>query len=172
MDPVHIHLLLNHAPIIGFYVGVALLVYALFRKSEEVMVTAFIALALSALAAVPVYLTGEPAEDAVERLPGVAKALIEEHEDAGKLSIIAAIGSGILALASLIFSRRGQLGKALIWVTLAVSLVSAVLMARTGNLGGQIRHSEIRTDRSSQQTTQGEKPSADKNTRKGDDHDD
>jgi hypothetical protein len=36
---------------------------------------------LTALLALPVYFTGEPAEKVVERLPGVTEPLIEEHEN-------------------------------------------------------------------------------------------
>ena len=37
MDPVHVHLFLNHVPIVGSFAAVLLLAYAAIRKSDEVM---------------------------------------------------------------------------------------------------------------------------------------
>ena len=35
MDPAHLHLMLNHIPVLGTAFGMALIAWALFRKSEE-----------------------------------------------------------------------------------------------------------------------------------------
>ena len=105
MDPVHVHLFLNHVPIVGSFAAVLLLAYAAIRKSDEVMRVGLVALVLTALVAIPVYLTGEPSEDIVEKLPGVSEAFMEEHEDAGKLALIAAIVTAI-ATSPLLGSKR------------------------------------------------------------------
>lgn len=57
---------------------------------------------VTAAAAVPTYLTGEPAEEAVEHLPGVVKDLIEIHEERALIALIVATFGGILGLASLL----------------------------------------------------------------------
>jgi formate hydrogenlyase subunit 3/multisubunit Na+/H+ antiporter MnhD subunit len=146
MDAVHIHLFLNHIPIVGALASVLLLAYATIRKSDEVLRVGFMALVLTALVTIPVYLTGEPAEEVAEKLPGVTDAFIEEHEDAGKLAMIAAVLTGVVALASLLFARRSdKVGQTLTWVTILLSVVTTGAMVRTGGLGGQIRHTEIRS---------------------------
>jgi uncharacterized membrane protein len=89
-----------------------------------------------------VYLTGEPAEELVERLPGYSEALVEQHETA---ALIATIGMSLLGIAALIGLLRRQPRQ---WYPKAVllgALLVAGLMAWTANLGGQIRHTEIRT---------------------------
>lgn len=100
---------------------------------------------LIALVTVPVYLTGEPAEEMIENIPGISKAMIERHEDAVLFSMIAVEVAGFIALAALLlFGRKKGLANLLI-VTLAFSVVTGGLLAWTSNLGGQIRHTEIRS---------------------------
>jgi hypothetical protein len=48
----------------------------------------------TALLALPVYFIGEPAEEVVEHLPGVAKSLIEKHENAALFALLMAGGAG------------------------------------------------------------------------------
>jgi len=94
--------------------------------------------------AVAVYLTGEPAQEAVEKLPGFPERLIDRHEDAALLATILTGTIGALALAALVFYRRRPLPRSLTAVALVCALGTAVTMAYTANLGGQIRHAEIR----------------------------
>lgn len=170
MEPVHIHLLLNHVPILGSIIGLLLLAYALLRGSDEVRKVAYIALVLTALVAIPVFLTGEPAEEVAEGLPGVSETFIEQHEDAGKLALWASIATGVIALVALFFSSRlRSAGRYLVWVTMIASLITAGLMAQTGNLGGQIRHTEIRADAAQQPAQNAEEGS--KGGKKKDDDD-
>lgn len=147
MDPVHIHLFLNHVPIIGSIGGAMILAYGLLRQSDEVKRLALGVLIVTALVAIPVFLTGEPSEDVVERLAGVSEPMIEQHEDAAKIALIISIIAGVIALVALFFTfAKAEIGKLLVWVALVAAVLSAGAMARAGNLGGQIRHSEIRAD--------------------------
>lgn len=144
MNTAHLHLLLNHVPVLGTIFGLLLLLWALLRGRDELKRLSLGVFALSALVALPVYLTGEPAEAAVEHLPGVAESLIERHESAAALSLVAILITGGVALAgSLLFRRAEKLPG---WVSagvLALALCAAGLLGWTANLGGQIRHPEI-----------------------------
>lgn len=75
MNWAYIHLLLSHVPALGTVFGVLLLLFGLLRKSEELKRTNLGVFTLTALIALPTHLTGEPAEEVVERLPGVAESL-------------------------------------------------------------------------------------------------
>ena len=100
-----------------------------------------------ALLAIPAYLTGEPAEELVENLPGVSKSSIEQHEEAAQVAFAGVLVVGVAALGGLVFSRRGKLvPNWLSVIVLVLSLIVFALMARTANLGGFIRHAEIRPD--------------------------
>lgn len=145
MSAVHLHLLLNHFPVIGVVLGVVLLAVALAKKSVELTQAGLCIFVVVALAAVPTFLTGEPAEEAVAPLPDVSEVLIERHEAAAKWALAAAVILGVVALAGLGLSRRSpRTGKGIATMCLILSLVVCGLMMRTANLGGQIRHSEIR----------------------------
>ena len=144
MDPVHIHLLLSHVPVLGSIFATLLLAYAMLRKSDEQKQLALIILIFAALVTVPVYLTGEPTEEVVEKLAGVTHAAIEQHEDAAKISMILMMITGAISLLAVFFQRRaGNVARWVVWLSLVFALVTAGSMIRTGNLGGQIRHTEI-----------------------------
>jgi len=149
MDAVHIHLLLNHVPIIGTIFATVLFAYAFLRRSDELKRLSMLLIVLAAVVAIPVFLTGEPSEEAVEQLAGVDKGLIEQHESTGKLSLYLVLAAGILSmLGTMLMRTRKEIARWFVFAALAMSAVSAVSMAVTGNLGGQIRHSEIRNSAS------------------------
>ena len=77
MNVVHLHLLLNHLPVIGSVFGLLLLAVAAWRRSDELSKVSLGFLALLGAASIVVYLTGEPAQDAVENLPGFSEAISE-----------------------------------------------------------------------------------------------
>jgi hypothetical protein len=82
MNLAHLHFMMNHIPVLGSAFRLALLLFSVFRKSEELKKTAVGVFVIVALLAVPAYLTGEPAEDIVKPLAGVAEVAIEQHEEA------------------------------------------------------------------------------------------
>ena len=147
MDTVHIHLLLNHVPILGVLFGSLVLLYGVLRRSEDGVRIGLATLVLAALFAIPVYLTGEGAEEAVEGLPGVSEALIGEHEEAAEAGFIGTGVLGVLAALALVAGWRGsaRVGP-LRWTVAAGGLVAFGWLAYVGSQGGQIRHTEIRGD--------------------------
>ncbi len=145
MNAAHLHLMLNHIPVLGTAFGLLLLAYAVTRKSDELRKVSLAVLVLVTLLAVPAYLTGEPAEDLVARLPDVPKEILEQHEEVAQIAFTGMVLVGVAALAGLVVFRRGKLVPAWFSFTLlAAALLVTVLMGWTANLGGQIRHAEIR----------------------------
>jgi uncharacterized membrane protein len=143
----HIHLMINHFPVVGVMGAVLLLLYALVRKSEEVKLVSLGAYVLVALITIPVYVTGGYAEDAVKNLPGVTEKFIGQHEDIAFYALILMETLGILALAGLLLLRRsGKIPQWVISALLVLSLITTAVIGFTANLGGQIRHTEIRAD--------------------------
>lgn len=147
MNPAHIHLLLNHIPLIGSAMAILLLAVGLARKSAELKKASLWIFVIAAIVTIPVYFTGEPAEEITEHLPGVADSIIKQHERAALLSLIAIEALGIVSLAGLFAARRSaDISKLFVAAALGVSVIAGGLMAWTANLGGQIRHTEIRSD--------------------------
>jgi hypothetical protein len=144
MNPVHLHLMLNHLPVVGMGFAVCLLAYGIVRRSQELTKAGMGALVIVALLAIPAYLTGEPAEETAERLPGVTEQVIEPHEDAAKVAFALTLAVGALALAVLGVFRGKEPPVAMALGVTALALAAAGTMAWTANLGGKIRHPEIR----------------------------
>jgi hypothetical protein len=143
MNYAHIHLILNHMPVLGIGFGIVLMIYGFIRKSDEVKRVSLGVFVLAALITIPVYLTGEPAEEVVENLAGVSEAFIDPHQDWGFQSLILMEITGALALLNLIFFGH-SFGKKFLLVTSLGSIIAAGSIFWTANLGGKIRHTEIR----------------------------
>jgi hypothetical protein len=144
MSGVHIHLLVNHAPILGALFALALLV-ASFRFAPDVLRrTALVVLVGVGLAGAAANYSGEPAEDAIRGFPGVRRAVIHEHEEMGEISFYAAAALGVLALGALTRWRRAPVPQVAAVGALAGAAVVSGMMAYTGLLGGQVRHTEVR----------------------------
>ncbi|HSQ78386.1 MAG TPA: DUF2231 domain-containing protein [Nitrospirota bacterium] len=141
----HVHLMINHFPVVGVFGAITLLVYSLARKSEEIKRVSFGLFVLLALITLAVFFTGQAAEDTVKKLPNVTEASIGRHEEMADLTLVLMEILGIAALAGLLFLRRsGSIPKWIVVIVLLLSLITAALVGLTANLGGQIRHTEIR----------------------------
>jgi hypothetical protein len=147
MNAVQLHLWLNHIPIVGAFFGLCLLAYGVFAKNISIERAGLITLILISLAAIPAFLTGEEAEEAVERLPGVSGHYIEEHEHLAETALWVMISTGILSLFALALSfLKKKIARPVALAALLGAMVSFGIMVQAGNHGGKIRHSEIRTE--------------------------
>ncbi len=73
--------------------------------------------------------------------------IIEEHEEAAEIAFGSLLIAAALLLVTFVFIKmKSQSANLLVKLTLIVSLAASGLMARTGYLGGLIRHTEIRGD--------------------------
>lgn len=145
MSGAHLHLILNHIPVLGAVFGLLLLSYGVWKRNDGVVRASLGSLAVVGLAGLAAYLTGEPAEELVEHLPGISESILERHEDAAYLATIGGGVVGLIALAGLLFHRARPVGSGFSAVMLLLTLGSFGGMAWTANLGGQIRHAEIRS---------------------------
>ena len=146
MNLVHLHLALNHIPVPGVVFGLALLAFAAVKKSRELTRVSLGVFMLVALLTAPACLTGEPSEDAVENLPGVAKPIIEQHETAAGFAFGGVAVLGVAGLMGLLLSRGNRpIPRWMRPSVLTLAILASGLMFWTANLGGQIRHTEIRS---------------------------
>ena len=145
MNWAHGHLVLNHIPIFGTLFGFLLLLVAVSRRSEELKKVSLAIFVLVGLLTVATYLTGEPAEEVVEHLPGVSEAFIEEHEESALVSLILLEAVALLSVAALFSSRKSNcVSQRWALICLLSSLFSLLAIGWTSHLGGQIRHTETR----------------------------
>jgi len=147
MNWAHVHLMINHIPVLGILGAILILFYTLIRKSEEVKMVSFVLFAIIALITLAVYFTGGAAEKVVKNLPGVTETYIGRHEEIKSLTLVLMEILGMTSMAGLVLLRRsGAIPKWLVAMVLVLSLITAATASLTANLGGQIRHTEIRDD--------------------------
>jgi hypothetical protein len=139
-----LHLLLNHWPVIVPFIATVLLFLGIIIKSVAVKNVGLALIVFGGVAAIPTYLTGEPAEHVVKNYPGISRDLIHQHERAAKyslifLEIVAALGLGLLVVA-----KFTNIHFSFYLFLCVLSFLSFVHVARTAHFGGEIRHEEIR----------------------------
>jgi uncharacterized membrane protein len=141
----HWHLLLNHFPSIGTVIATGLLLCTFFRKSEDLTRAALVLFVLMALITIPTYVSGAAARGAIIRNPGISTDLIAAHQEAATLAFISLVVTGWLSWFALWQHRR--FSRPYGWIVpaiLALGVVTLGLMVKTGSLGGDINHAEIR----------------------------
>ena len=141
----HLHLLLNHFPTVGFSIGLGLFLVALFVKSAELKQAALVIFIAMALLSLPTYLSGNAAHFAIKDHAELSETMVQEHQDAALLGSIFMQLTGLLSWFEL-WRVRYVAGRAN-WNPAAVVVLSVLtfgLMARAANIGGELRHPEIR----------------------------
>lgn len=144
MDAQHIHLLFNHFPIVGTLIAAVVLTVALLLRKQPLITAGLWMLVAFAILAIPVFLSGEGAEDAINSA-GATHDYIEAHEHAAELAFYLILGLGVFAIFTLLIQwMRIKIARALAIITVIYAWGVFADMAYVGNLGGQIRHEEIR----------------------------
>lgn len=145
MNAAHVHLALTHLPVMGIFLGTVLYLFGVIARQVHYQRIALFNFILMALAAIPVFLSGEPAEEVVEDLSGISEQMIERHESLAEIALWGAEALGLAALISLIWINNPNLAlrRALRSVVLLLAVIISGVLFKTANLGGQIRHPEI-----------------------------
>lgn len=146
MNQAHLHLLVNHFPIIGVVIGILILIVGYLLKNNTVKRTALGIFIFSSLFAIPAFLSGEGAEEVIEKLPGVSENYIEAHEEAAEFFIWIIASLGVLSLLTFLSDYYNRnFSKWLYMLTAIMAIVTIIVAKQVGTTGGEIRHIEIRT---------------------------
>jgi hypothetical protein len=155
MSGAHIHLILNHTPVVGSLFALLLMAGAFLWNSDLLKRAGLAATVLVALAAIPTYLTGEPAWEDIMTLPGDNDPFIRAHMSAAQIAFGAASVAGLVSLLVLLVSRKQRpVPRGGSVAALLLLLITTVLMGWVANLGGMIRHTEIRGGEAAQEQPQ------------------
>lgn len=147
MNDAHLHLVVNHFPIIGTIFGLGILITGMIVKNNTLKNTAYILFAVAAIFAAFSMGTGEGAEELVEDMPNIGHQIIHEHEEIAEKFAIVMYATGFFGLVSLFASyKKYRFATVFSYITLALALVAGVLTKIVGTTGGEIRHTEIRTN--------------------------
>jgi uncharacterized membrane protein len=145
MNDAHLHLVLNHLPIILPLIGIFIMIGGLVLKSEIVKRTAYFIFILAALVAIPTLITGEGAEEVIENIVGIDENLIKTHEEiAEKFAMLCYVLGGISILGLWANFYRKSFSTIISFVTIVICVFTLFFAKQTGTSGGEIRHTEIR----------------------------
>jgi uncharacterized membrane protein len=147
MNDAHLHLLVNHFPIVGTIFGLGILIAGLILKNNAVKNVSYVIFIVTAIFALIGMSTGEGAEEIVEDMPNVGKQIIHEHEEfAEKLALVLYV-LGVVSLFGLYANLKNYSKAKLIpYLALVIAIVGVALAKSVGTSGGEIRHTEIRAN--------------------------
>lgn len=147
MNAAHFHLIVNHFPIVGGLIGLLVLVAGYLLKKEQIKLTALGIFVFCGITVVMAHVSGENAEEIVEAMPGIDRALIHEHEEATELFYAITVLLGLTSIIGLYLRYRGSnYLRYAFAVTLLLSIASTFTSIQAGTSGGEIRHAEIRNN--------------------------
>ena len=147
MNDAHWHLLLNHLPIIFPVIGLLIMFGGFIFKSEIVKRTSYAIFILVAILTVPVFATGEGAEETVENLKGIDEKFIKIHEEVAETFAFLSYILGAISLIGFWANfKKKSFSNIISSLTIIFSLVVLYFAKHAGTTGGEIRHTEIRNN--------------------------
>jgi hypothetical protein len=144
MSPTHLHLIINHLPVIGSWIAVALLAWALVARSRDLTRAGLVLTLACGIGAYLARDTGHRAEHQVEDLPWAQRELIHTHEEAADKTFFLLGAAGLAAVVAMVRMRGERPARIESGITLALLTLGAMCAAWAGVEGGRIRHEEAR----------------------------
>lgn len=149
MNEAHIHMLINHFPIIGLFFGLGVLLFGVVKKNSVLKSAAYVMLIICVISGQLAMMTGDKAEHFVEDLPGFTHNVIHEHEEAAEVFMIPMYVLGLVSIVGLYAqSKKHSFEKWISYLALVLGVVCVFLSKNAGTTGGEIRHTEIRENSS------------------------
>lgn len=144
----HIHVLINHLPVIGLAMAILALVLALMHHSRKTEMVALILVLVAAASAWPVILTGQRAYKPVrEMTDSDGTDWLDEHMERAEKTAPAFYTLVVLTAAALIVPHKWpRTTRPLAVATLVLALLCEGAAGWIALAGGQIRHPEFRSD--------------------------
>lgn len=147
MNDAHLHMVVNHFPIIGTILGLGILIGGLIFKNNSIKNTAYCLFIVAALFAFASMNTGEGAEEIAEKLPDVTDQIIHEHEEAAEKLALVLYFLGAISIVGLYLNvKKNAKANIVSFLALTVAAVGVFLAQQTGTTGGEVRHTEIRAN--------------------------
>ncbi len=142
MNQSHVQLIITYLPIFGSILGVLVLNEGIWTKSNKTKIVAYNIFIISPISSGIAYLIAE--KETVVNIQGVIEPAVKQNEEFALFALISLIILGLASILGLLLTlRKSPSTRTAAFVILFISLISFALAARTGYLGGQIRHSEI-----------------------------
>ena len=141
----HLHIAINHIPVILIPTALVILAVGVWRRSEAVFRTGIVVAWAGVAFGLATYFTGDAAADLVMAVEKAQEKTLDPIVGEHDASAGWALGSGVLvAVAGVWAWRRKGLGRGVTVPLLVLTALSSAILGRTALLGGRIRHPEAR----------------------------
>ena len=141
----HLHIVLNHFPLIGSVFVLGLLIASAYMKNDGMRRVSLILFVVLGLLVIPTYITGAAAGWAYQGRPDMSTQLLEAHRDSALLTFIFLGLTGIVSWLVLWRERRyGRTSSAGFIAVLVLGFIALLTIIETGSLGGTVIRPELR----------------------------
>jgi uncharacterized membrane protein len=150
MNDAHLHLVVNHFPIIGTVFAVGILIAGVLNKNGSIKNTAYVLFIIGSIFGILSMNTGEAAEELVIDMPSIGREIIHEHEElAEKMALLLHVLAVLSIVALYLNFKKNTKEKLVSFFILGIGIISLFVVQKVGTSGGEIRHTEIRTEKTS-----------------------
>lgn len=147
MNAVHLHLMVNHIPILATFFSLCILAWSQYKGNKSFFSLAMIGFIIAGVFSIIALQSGEAAEEIVEHLAGISGDVIHEHEEMAETANWLAVLLGIGGITGLFIQKKKEsLMKISGLILLLIALISTGVFAYTAYLGGQIIHQELESN--------------------------
>ena len=143
----YVHMVLNHAPTVGWVFAIAFYVIALVANNDLMKQGSLILFIICSILGVPTYVTGTASMWALTQppIPEISKAVINAHRDMALWTLFGLAFTGAASWFELWRYRYfGRFSNLSLTSVMVFAVVTLGIMTETGHLGGLINHPEIR----------------------------
>jgi len=145
MNDAHLHLIVNHFPIIGAIFGLGIVIFGIILKNSTLKNVAYSLFIIATISGALSMNTGEGAEEIAEQLPDVTHHIIHEHEEAAEKLMLVLYALGVFSILGLFLNFKNHAKANFVsYFVLILAIIAVYFGKLTGTSGGEIRHTEIR----------------------------
>jgi len=144
MSATHLHLLINHLPVMGGPIAIVLLAWALIARSRDLTRAGLILVVICGIGGYVTKESGERAHHQLRSLPWFDNDLFREHDEAADWGFATLALAGAAAAVALFRMRGDRAARVETGVVLGLTLIAFAATAKTALAGGKIRHEEVR----------------------------
>jgi uncharacterized membrane protein len=147
MNDAHLHLLLNHFPIVGLFFGFGILIVGILKKNKLLLNTAYVIFVFCMIFGKVTMFTGDKAEHMLEENASISHELIHEHEEQAELYMKFLYLLGVTAIIGLYLNfKEHKKWYLMSFIIAIITLTSIIISTQAGTSGGKISHPEIREE--------------------------
>jgi uncharacterized membrane protein len=148
MEASHIHVLINHVPLLGTLFGIILFISGLIFKNKSFEKAGLLTFIVVGLATIATYFSGGMAVGAIKKIAGTSRDAIHEHREMAETALYLMLGLMLASLTVMVVQWRSKNRKTgtMKGIVLVLALITFVFMSLVNNLGGKVRRPELRDE--------------------------